>query len=135
MKVLAYGDIMHRGQSVFTATVKLDGDLLIVTFNGVIRVDNPQKQLQPFLDELEELLPDLEVVETCLDFTELKFCNSNGFYVMMDMIEAVYQNIEGPVRVRRLVEDDWQQETLPILLDLDEEEIRGRTRFEDVAEI
>lgn len=135
MKVLTYGDIMHRGQSVFTSTARLDGERLLVAFTGTIRVDNPLKQLQSYIDELGEMLPDLDVERAVLDFTELTFCNSNGFYVIMDIIEAVYMNFEGPVRVRRLEGDDWQQETLPILLDLDEDAIRERTTFEDVAEI
>lgn len=135
MKVLTYGDIMHRGQSVFTSTARLDGERLLVAFTGTIRVDNPLKQLQSYIDELGELLPDLAIERAVLDFTELTFCNSNGFYVIMDIIEAVYMNFEGPVRVRRLEGDDWQQETLPILLDLDEDAIRERTTFEDVAEI
>lgn len=135
MKVLTYGDIMHRGQSVFTSTARLDGERLLVAFTGTIRVDNPLKQLQSYIDELSELLPDLAIERAVLDFTELTFCNSNGFYVIMDIIEAVYMNFDGPVRVRRLDGDDWQQETLPILLDLDEDAIRERTTFEDVAEI
>lgn len=135
MKVLTYGDIMHRGQSVFTSTARLDGERLLVAFTGTIRVDNPLKQLQSYIDELGEMLPDLDIERAVLDFTELTFCNSNGFYVIMDIIEAVYMNFEGPVRVRRLEGDDWQQETLPILLDLDEDAIRERTTFEDVAEI
>lgn len=36
--------------------------------------------------------------------------------------------------VRRLEEDDWQQ-TLPILLNLDEPTVAARTSFEDVREI
>ncbi|MCB9529743.1 MAG: hypothetical protein R3F65_13495 [bacterium] len=135
MKVLTYGDIMHRGQSVFTSTARLDDDVLHVTFTGVVRVDNPQKQLQPYIDALEAELPALDVASAVLDFTELRFCNSNGFYVIMDIIEVIYNGFEGPVKVRRLKEDDWQQETLPILLDLDEDDIRERTSFEDVREI
>jgi len=135
VKILTYGDIMHRGQSVFTSTARLDGDALHVAFTGSIRVDNPLKQLQGYITELADALPDLTLERALLDFTELTFCNSNGFYVIMDIIEAVYMNFEGPVLVRRLEGDDWQQETLPILLDLDEDEIRERTTFEDVAEI
>jgi len=36
------------------------------------------------------------------------------------------------VIVRRIEQDDWQQETLPILLNIEEEEIASRTQFEDV---
>lgn len=135
MKVLTYGDIMHRGQSVFTSAARLDDDVLWVTFTGVVRVDNPQKQLQPYIDDLESQIGGLDLKSAVLDFTELRFCNSNGFYVIMDIIEVIYRGFDGPVKVRRLRDDDWQQETLPILLDLDEEDVRERTAFEDVRDI
>lgn len=70
-----------------------------------------------------------------LDFTELRFCNSNGFYVIMDIVEAAYQNVPGQVTVRRLLGDDWQQETLPILLNADEEAISQRTSYSDVQDL
>ncbi len=135
MKVLAYGDIMDAGRSVFTSSTKVDAGSLLVAFEGMIRVDNPLKQLQAYIDELEATLDALDVKETCLDFTDLRFCNSNGFYVIMDITEIIYRAVGGPVKVRRLLDDDWQQETLPILLDFDEDEVRERTRFEDVAEL
>jgi hypothetical protein len=34
-----------------------------------------------------------------------------------------------------LKDDDWQQETLPILLNVDEPEIEARTTFEEFADI
>ncbi|MCB9796760.1 MAG: hypothetical protein H6741_29015 [Alphaproteobacteria bacterium] len=135
MKVLTYGDIMDGGRSVFTSVAKLDGDSLLVSFMGVIRVDNPHKELRRYIDDLARILPELEVSQTVFDFTELLFCNSNGFYVIMDITELIYQSVGGPVKVRRLKVDDWQQETLPILLDVDEDEIGQRTTFEDIAEI
>ena len=52
MRVLTYGDIMDGGQSVFTSVARLDGDHLEVAFNGVIRVENPHKELKNYLDEL-----------------------------------------------------------------------------------
>ena len=135
MKVLSYGDIMDGGHSVFTSVAKIDVSHLEVTFTGVIRVENPHKELKKYLDELGQLLPDSGAERATLDFTGLSFCNSNGFYVIMDITELVYQNVDGPVIVKRLQEDDWQQETLPILLDIDEEEIGARTTFEDVREL
>jgi hypothetical protein len=53
----------------------------------------------------------------------------------MDITELIYQSVDGPVVVKRLEEDDWQQETLPILLDIEEEEVGARTRFEDVKDL
>jgi hypothetical protein len=40
--------------------------------------------------------------------------------------------VKGTITVRRVRDDDWQQETLPILLNLDEEAIASRTNFEEV---
>ncbi len=135
MKVLTYGDIMQGGSSVFTATARLEDDWLVVSFSGAIRVDNPHVQLQAFIDAIQLELKDKAVGAVTLEFTDLKFCNSNGFYVIMDVIESVYENSDGPVHVRRLEHDDWQQQTLPILLDLGSEEVRERTSFEDVRNV
>ena len=132
MKVITFGDIMDGGRSVFTSVATLDGARLKVAFEGEIRIDNPHKHLGRYLEELAEALADAEVEETLLDFTALRFCNSNGFYIIMDLTEAVYENAEGPVTVRRLREDDWQQETLAILIDIDEDPIRERTTFLDI---
>jgi hypothetical protein len=135
MKVLAYGDIMDGGKSVFTSVTQLDKAKLIVSFTGVIRIDNPYKQLEGYLNDLSQMLPKEYVDEVLIDFTELKFCNSNGFYVIMDITESIYNNTKGRVSVKRLKQDDWQQETLPVLLNIDEEEISKRTAFVDTEEL
>jgi hypothetical protein len=135
VNVLTYGEIMDGGASVFHCVVREDAGSLFITFSGVVRVDNPYRHLAELLSELHSLLPGRQVDRTVIDFSELEFCNSNGFYIIMDIIELVYTSLPGPVLVRRLVEDDWQQETLPILLNLDEDSIAARTTFEDVREI
>ena len=135
MKVLTYGDIMDGGSSVFTSVTKLDGTNLIISFGGVIRVDNPYKYLEKYIDEIEEELFSISVEAIEFDFRELNFCNSNGFYVIMDIIEIIYDTFSAPVLVKRLKDDDWQQETLPILLNVDEPEIEARTTFEEFAAI
>jgi hypothetical protein len=135
MKVLAYGEIMDGGASVFHSVARVDGPHLFVTFEGVIRIDNPYRYLSGYLSDLSSLLPTLRVERTTIDFVDLKFCNSNGFYVIMDIVEAVYGAVPGPVTVRRIRDDDWQQETLPILLNSDEEPVLSRTSFEDVREL
>lgn len=135
MKVLTYGDIMDGGTSVFTSVAKIDGKKLIVSFSGMIRVDNPYKHLESYIDDLEAELDSAEIADVELDFRELNFCNSNGFYVIMDLIEIVYATKDVPVVVNRLKDDDWQQETLPILLNIDEPEIDGRTSFKEYAEL
>ncbi len=81
MKVLTYGDIMDGGKSVFTSVAKLDGAKLILSFSGVIRVDNPYRHLENFVNELDEKLTKTPIFEIEIDFRELNFCNSNGFYV------------------------------------------------------
>jgi hypothetical protein len=135
LKVLTYGDIMDGGTSVFTSVAKIDGKKLIVSFSGMIRVDNPYKHLESYIDDLEAELDSAEIADVELDFRELNFCNSNGFYVIMDLIEIVYATKDVPVVVNRLKDDDWQQETLPILLNIDEPEIDGRTSFKEYAEL
>jgi len=135
VRVLTYGDVMDGGTSVFTSVAKLDAPTLIVSFSGAIRVDNPYRYLSAYVSELEERLPSAQVKAIELDFTELNFCNSNGFYVIMDIIEIIYNIFPAGVTVKRLKEDDWQQETLPILLNVDEPEIGKRTTFEDFSEI
>lgn len=135
MKILTYGEIMDGGGSVFHSVSKLDAGRLLHTFEGVIRVDNPYRSLKPHLDELIALLPQQPVEDVVIDFSELRFCNSNGFYVIMDIVEAIYSGArEAKVTVRRIEDDDWQQETLPILLNIDEDAIARRTRFEEVRE-
>lgn len=132
MIVLTYGDIMDGGKSVFTSVATLDQTKLIVTFSGVIRIDNPYKYLENYLNELSGSLPDKHIQTANVDFTELKFCNSNGFYIIMDIVELIYKNVESSVLIRRLKDDDWQQETLPILVDIDNPDISKRTVFEDI---
>ena len=135
MNVLTYGEIMEGGASVFHCVVREDDGSLFVIFSGVVRVDNPARHLAELLGELRLVLPGRTIDRTVIDFTELEFCNSNGFYIIMDIIELVYAAATGPVLVRRLEEDDWQQETLTILLNLDEAAVAARTSFEDVGEI
>lgn len=135
MRVLAYGDIMDGGISVFNSVARIDGAKLIFSFNGVIRIDNPYRHLEGFLRELEEIVSKEKIDEVEFDFNELNFCNSNGFYVIMDITELIINKIQGPIVVKRLKDDDWQQETLPILLNTDEPEINERTTFIDISEI
>jgi hypothetical protein len=135
MNILTYCEIMDGGASVFHCVAREDEGSLLVTFSGVVRVDNPARHLSELLADLRQILPGRAIERTVIDFTELEFCNSNGFYSIMDVIELVYATVQGPVLVRRLEEDDWQQETLPILLNLDEPTVAARTSFEDVREI
>ena len=100
MRVLTYGDIMDGGTSVFTTVAKLDAPKLIVSFSGAIRVDNPYRFLSAYVSELEERLPSAKVNEIELDFTELDFCNSNGFYVIMDIVEIIYNMFSAHVTVK-----------------------------------
>jgi hypothetical protein len=126
---------MDGGKSVFTSVAKLDGAKLILSFSGVIRVDNPYRHLENFINELDEKLTKTPIFEIEIDFRELNFCNSNGFYVIMDITEIIYNKVPASVLVKRLKNDDWQQETLPILLNTDEPDISDRTVFEEFAEL
>jgi hypothetical protein len=135
MKALSYGEITDGGLSVFQSVARLDDDnRLVLTFEGAIRIDNPYRYLSSYLDELARVLPQHPITSTVMDFVKMRFCNSNGFYVIMDIVDAVYNLVPGRVVVRRIVDDDWQHETLPILLNLNEEHVAARTTFEDVKE-
>ena len=122
---------MDGGISVFSSVSELDQSKLIVAFGGAIRIDNPYKHLEGYLGDLETMLPDHKINLVEFDFKDLNFCNSNGFYIIMDIAEIIINNSSGPITVKRLKDDDWQQETLPILLNLDEPEINDRTTFEE----
>jgi hypothetical protein len=135
VRVLTYGDITDEGVSVFNSVAKVDSTKLIISFVGAIRIDNPYRHLSNYMTDLEKLLEKETLNEIELDFQELNFCNSNGFYIIMDITEMIYNSVHGPVVVKRLKDDDWQQETLPILLNTDEPEICERTTFQDFAEI
>ena len=135
MKVLAFGEIMDGGISVFSSVAKVDSDLLIVSFGGAIRIDNPYKHLEQYLLELDQLIPKEKIGRIEFDFKDLDFCNSNGFYIIMDITEMILDPTKGPIKVKRLKDDDWQQETLPILLNVDEPQIETRTTFEEFAAI
>jgi hypothetical protein len=126
---------MDGGTSVFTSVAKIDGKKMILSFSGVIRVDNPYKHLESYVNDLDEEIRKTVVENIELDFRELNFCNSNGFYVIMDLIEIIYDSKDVPVIVNRLKDDDWQQETLPILLNIDEPEINDRTSFKEFTEL
>lgn len=135
MKLLTYADIMDEGTSVFTAVAQVAEKKLHVEFKGVIRIENPYNHLSKFIDELKDQLTDIVVHNIVFDFTELNYCNSNGFYVLMDIVEMVYQHLECPVVIKRLQDDDWQQETLPILLNIEEDEISERTVFVELEKV
>jgi hypothetical protein len=135
MKILTYGEIMERGSSAFTAVAQLDDNRLTFKTTGSVRVENPYRHLSHFLEELQEKLAQQPIAEAVIDFTELKYCNSVGFYVIMDIIEAIYDAVEGMIAIRRLQDDDWQQESLPILLNLEDEGVKKRTIVEEVQEI
>ncbi len=135
MKVITFGEIVDAGQSVFHSVLAVDGRALKHRFEGVIRVDNPYRSLKEHIDEIGQKLGALSVDEITIDFAELRFCNSNGFYVIMDIVEALYAGAsDAKVTVRRLDDDDWQRETLPILLNVDDEAIGRRTSFTNVRE-
>lgn len=135
MKIITFGDIIESGNSVFTAVSQLDNDNLIVKFKGVIRTNNPYKDLNKYIKDMEEKLKENKIGNIIIDFTDLKYCNSNGFYVLMDIMDTIYNNTLEKVIVKRLKQDDWHQETLPILLNINDEKIAKRLSFIDEDEI
>ncbi|MBN2532413.1 MAG: hypothetical protein JXB88_05950 [Spirochaetales bacterium] len=133
MIILTYGEIIEAGSSVFTCVAMLDDGKLVIHFKGVIQVDNPDKELASFIEELTMKL-DKETVYSCdLDFTELHYCNSNGFYTLMDIIDVIYTCTNCSITIKRLTRDDWHYEILPILLNLDDMNIAERTSILEVS--
>lgn len=133
MKIVTYGEIMDQGSSAFIVFVQLEKKHLVAHFKGVIRVDDPYKFLGDFIQELEEKLKKQAIERVTFDFTALEYCNSNGFYSVMDIIEIIYKFSHGSVYVKRLEGDDWQQQTLPVLLNLRNADISKRTLLENIA--
>ena len=132
MRIITYGEIMDKGNSSFIAITQMDGDHLIVEFKGEIRCDNPYRHLADYIDEMEKKLGDEAMERVTINFNEFKYCNSNGFYVLMDIIEIIYKMSKGEVCISRLKIDDWQQRTLPILLNLEDDGVRARTTVKDM---
>jgi len=132
MTVLAQGEINEGTRSVFITDASILEGVLTVRFEGSIRADNPSRHLETFLGTLSEALKSQTLSGVILDFVALKFCNSNGFYAIMDIVETIYTNTSSVIVVRR-INDDWQQETLPILLNLDEQAISNRTQIEEIT--
>jgi hypothetical protein len=135
MSILTYGEIMDGGNSMFTVISELEDSRLIVKFKGVVRVDNPYKHLSCYLKDMQVKLPELKISQAVIDFTDLQYCSSNGFYVLMDIIEVIYDYFPGKIIIKRLFNDDWQQETLPILINIDDNLIKQRTTFENIEEV
>jgi anti-anti-sigma regulatory factor len=133
MNILTYGEIIENGKSIFSVIAKMDDDKLIVKFEGELRSEHPLKDLEYFMESLEPKAKENEISKTEIDFTELKFCSSNGFYVVMDILEAIFNNSTGDIYVKRLSEDDWHQETLPVLLNIDDKGIAARVTVENCA--
>jgi hypothetical protein len=125
--------VMDDGRTVFTVVAARDDeDRLMLTFDGVLRVHNPNRYLWSFLEDLGRILPGSAFASIRMDFTRMPFINDNSFYTIMDIVDAAYLHVPGPVTVRRIANDEWQRVTLPILLNLSEEDIAARTTFEDV---
>jgi hypothetical protein len=135
MKIITFGDIMESGNSVFTAISQMDNDNLIVKFKGMIKTNNPYKDLNKYIKDMEVKLKETKIGNITIDFTDLKYCNSNGFYVLMDIMDTIYNNTLEKITVKRLKLDDWHQETLPILLNINDEKIAQRLLFIDEDEI
>ena len=47
--------------------------------------------------------------------------------IIMNIIEMIINQTEGPNLVKRIIEDDWQQKTFLIQLNVDVPEIEDRT--------
>ena len=133
MTILTYGEIIEHGSSVFTSVAILDDGKLTIHFKGVIRIDNPENELSSFIEELKNKLAENTIYCCELDFSELLYCNSNGFYSLLDIINSVYTHTDCPITIKRITNDDWHYEILPILLNLDDRCIAERTSIMELS--
>lgn len=128
------GEVTEAGAVAFRVVATREEQGVRVRFEGSLRVDHPYQFLSVFIEALREAKGTApEAARFDLDFARLRFCNSNGFYAIMDIVEAVYALGSAPVTVHCVAGDDWHRETLPILLDLDDPAISARTSVENVA--
>jgi len=134
MNILTRGQVMNEGRLTFESIVAVDDqNRLVVTLMGSLRVDNPYRHLHKHLEDLNRILPGQTFASVLFDFAQLGFCHDHCFYVIMDIVDAVYLHVLAPVKVRRVINDDWQYETVPILLNLEDTANAVRTTFEDVT--
>lgn len=135
MTDLCSGQISEGTKRVFTSAATLDDDnRLVVTLEGIIRVDDSSQLLSGYVKELDRMLSSLQVSMAFIDCTRLRFCNSTGFYAVMDILETIFAHVPGQVTIRRLSDDEWQTETLPLLLIAIGDSVVARTGYEEVTE-
>ncbi|MDC3959828.1 hypothetical protein [Polyangium jinanense] len=133
MKVLSRGTVMEGGRAAFEVVAAQDDEArLVLTFVGPLHLHYRDPSLRIFLDELGRILAKCSFASIRMDFTQMPFCNDAGVYALMDILDAVYESVPGPVTVRRIAGDDWQVDALRVLLNLDETANAARTTFEDV---
>ncbi|MDI1444359.1 hypothetical protein [Polyangium sp. 6x1] len=133
MRFLACGEVWDGGQSVFNVIASLDGeDRLVLTFEGKLVALHPRSYLHRFIERFPRVLLQQPLVSVSMDFTKMGFIGDQGMYVLMEIIDPVYDLLPCPVTVRRIANDEWQCEVLRILLNLSEQDNVARTTFEDV---
>jgi hypothetical protein len=135
MQILLFDEIIENGNSIFSIITELENQTLIVNFKGELRTEHPYKELEYFIENFGPTISELSLQDAHIDFTDLRYCNSNGFYIIVDIMDLIYSNCQGKITVRRLFDDDWHQETLPVLLNVHEEQNRERIIIEDANNV
>lgn len=135
METLCRGEIIESNRVVFVSETAIDDkNQLLVTLAGIIRVSDPQQFFSEYTKNISIKLPSLPTKSVIIDFSKFVFCNSTGFYLVLDIVESIYCHFPGTIIIRRLLDSEWQIETLPILLRAIGEQIIPRTIFEDINE-
>ena len=85
-----------------------------VHFRGTISTVNPAAVLNPFVDQVHDLLIKAGAKAVRVDFTELEFCNSSGFKSFIYWIQKIQSAGDKGYRLRFLSSParKWQRTSL-----------------------
>lgn len=99
-------------------SLKQDGEVPELVFEGKIDMLDPGMDIQPFILELHMQLLEKGVKQLSVDFTALTFMNSSGLKVMVNWIMKL-KDAPAATRYRmvfvRNKDITWQGSSLPIL--------------------
>jgi hypothetical protein len=85
-----------------------------VHFRGTISTVNPAAVLNPFVDQVHDLLIKAGAKAVRVDFTELEFCNSSGFKSFIYWIQKIQAAGDKQYRLRFISSParKWQRTSL-----------------------
>ncbi len=98
----------------YSATMVVDPTGSRVQFRGTISTVNPAAVLNPFVDQVHDLLLKAAAKDVRVDFTELEFCNSSGFKSFIYWIQKIQSAGDKGYRLRFISSParKWQRTSL-----------------------